>query len=181
MGLDPVIIKTRDQLKKSNEPVVSAINKLLTQNKRIPLVYQYLHTTPFVLEPNNIIGDVYNIRKDKNGNVIGDVKLYPISNHAHHYQNTIDNILVVNNPKNGDYEVNVFIVYDKDAKRELIEKRKRAANDLPKPGNIPFMSQYGPELMKQITETLTEEYEKLLVGQQKDNLNEGGKTNDDAN
>lgn len=181
MGLNPVIIKTRDQLKKSNESIVSAINKLLMQNKRIPLVYQYLHTTPFVLDPSNIIGDVYNVRKDKNGNVIGDVKLYPISNHAHHYQNTIDNILVVDNPKNGEFEVNVFIVYDKEAKRELIEKRNHAANGLPKSGSIPFMSPYGPELMKEITETLTEEYEKLVAGQQKDNSNEGGRTNDDTN
>ena len=176
MALHPVTIKTREQLNKSNPIIVDALIGSINQKMRIPMVYQLSHTEPFKLNSNEKIGEIYNIRKDKRGNIIGDVKLYTMSYFAFHYQGMIDNIVVSNNPNNGEPNIDAFIVYDRRTK-EAIETRKRISSDLQKAGNIPFMSPCGPDMLKEISDTLIKEYEKLVSLQQEVNSNKGGLDN----
>lgn len=177
MALQPVIIKTVGRLNKTNPIIVNALMDSINQERRIPMVYQLSHTEPFELKSNEIVGEIYNIRKDKCGNVIGDVELYPTTHFAYHYQNTIDNIVVSNNPNNGEPNIDAFIIYDRRTK-EATETRKRISNDLQKAGNIPFMSSPGgPGMLKEISDTLIKEYEKLVSLQQEVNSNKGGLDN----
>ena len=66
--------------------------------------------------------------------------------------------------------MDAFIVYDKEAK-ELVRERKRSTAS-PKPGRIPLVSGIDPVTMKEITDTLVKEYNKLVEGQQSDKTKE---------
>lgn len=129
-----VVIRTKEQLKTMGElgKVLRTIGTdrcnitLPDEIEEVPLVYQFckgkdgetLHVTP-----DRIIGGVSNIRKDENGDLVGDVRLSPMMRLSVHFQGRIDNLLVAKTTPLEDtkhqtksevvYELKQFIVYDK--------------------------------------------------------------------
>ena len=170
--MEPVVIRTREQLHKMNPDIVGGLMNLTHTDRHTPMIYQYLHSREKSVEikPDITIGEIYNVRKDKNGNIIGDVKLFFMNRLSVNYQHTIDNLIASIHPETNSIEVDAFIVYDKEAK-ELVRERRRSAAS-PKPGRIPLVSGIDPVTMKEITDTLVEEYNKLVEGQQSDKTKE---------
>lgn len=165
MSVEPVIIRTKEQLTNMNHVLVNALNNLAKSNKEIPIIYQYLHNPneEVIVDVDNTIGTARNIIIDGKGDIVCNVKIRDLMKIASNYQGVIDNILATMNPNNNECEVNAFIIYDKFAKQEIMDRKKLMQNnsDLARPGDIPFVSEYGADMLKEVSETLLEEYKKL--------------------
>lgn len=178
MSLSPVIIRTAKKFESMNEMLIEAINNLIKSKKEIPLIYEYLHNPnkELIIDSDNKIGTISNVRKDKKGNIIGDVAIYNILKLANNYQGCIDNLTASYHPDTKQIEIDAFIIYDKTAKENIKSKRNQIS-DLSKPGEAALMSEYGPEMMKDISDALIEEYNKLVSTKQIDKIIERGEEN----
>lgn len=168
MSLNNVIIRTKEQLKVMNEHLREALYNKTRSSEPTPLIYQYLHNpkNEFIVDNDNTIGSIVNIRKNKNGDIVGDVNINSILKLANNYQGCIDNMMGLFNPDTSKFEIVAFVVYDKAAKELIDNKPKNAV----KPGVIPFMSGVDPVTMKEVSETIMGEYKKLVDSEQIDKL-----------
>ena len=124
-------IKQVEYLKKRNW-----LQTFLTNNKRIPIVYEYAQQassmkttappvrTKDVIEPSSIIGYASNIHRDGD-NVVCDVELVSLNKLSDHFMGVIDNYVIKITGRNKDgepnYDIVRFIVYDKNFKRKVDE------------------------------------------------------------
>jgi hypothetical protein len=153
-------------------------DKNINSDTRIPLIYQYLHSKDKYVDVSsgNTVGEVYNIRENIKGDIIGDVKLYPMTRLSGNFQGTIDNLMADYNPITKSTNIKAFIIYDKEAKQRIIDKKSenKASEVSIKSGEIPLASNLDNIKMKDITDKLLEEYEKLVANKQNDNPKEKG-------
>lgn len=162
-----ISIRTKKQMNKMDARLVDALHHLLQESVEIPLVYQYLHNPKkeFIIDSDNRIGTVKNITKMENGDIVGDVSIKNILKIASNFNGVIDNMVATVNPKTNSMEIIAFIIYDKHAKEEIVSKNVRRfvdATKLPKSGEIPIMTQYGNDMMKEVSKTLISEYKTML-------------------
>lgn len=191
-----VTIRTEEQLKKMNPQLVEAIkNSIRNEGKPIPVVYQYLHKPgeELVIDSDNTIGKVTNMRFDGKGDVVGDIEIMNILKIAANFQGTVDNIVAsvkpIGNTGRTKLTVDGLIVYDKVAKEEILRKKREqqvlAESDfcerLAKPGEIPIMpavaeGDMSMTKLKDVSEKLIDEFKQRVA--QSDNKKEGGNKNE---
>lgn len=150
-----------------DERLVSALISLDHSKREIPLAYQYLHNPnkEFIVDCDNRIGTISNIRKNTEGDIIGDVKLMSILKLASNYTGTVDNMVASFDAETNRAKIDAFIVYDKHAKDEIVSKNLRRVvdvNKLAKSGEIPIMSSVDSNMMKEMSEKLLSEYEDMM-------------------
>ncbi len=161
--MDEVVIRTNRQLKSMNLAIVKALEDAAGMKKgRIPVIYQYLHKpgTPTIVDDTNIIGYITNIKKEKNGDIVGDIGIISLMKLAIHYQGVIDNICVSIDPSTKATKIDCFIVYDRSAKSEIDRLREEKKNPrVFKRGEIPFVDDgVGKQMaLKKITEEIEKE------------------------
>jgi hypothetical protein len=187
MTIEGVVIRTANQQKKMNQELVRALHGANKNSKGIPVVYQYLHNPnePLIVDSDNTMGYVYNVRRNHRGDVIGDVEIMQLLRIAVNWQGVIDNIAA--SPKqeqNNQYTVDAFIVYDIAAKARIDKKREEqklvhpmGVNRLAVAGEIPFMpSADDNSFIKEASEKLTEEYKNCFAKQTDNQMttSEGG-------
>lgn len=173
-----VTVRTREQLTNMNVQLVDALKYEINRRrgKRIPIIYQYLHNpnVPLVVDRDNTIGYIDNIRKDKDGNIVADLEMLNLLKIASNYQGIIDNIAASFKPNEKRITIDAFIIYDKVAKEEILQRKKERQtsmeNRLAKPGEIPFMvSSDSNEAVHSITDKLMVEFNKRMSEEQSDN------------
>lgn len=162
-----VTIRTKEQMENMDERLVSALKSLETDNREIPLAYQYLHNPnkEFIVDSDNRIGTVTNIRKSDNGDIVGAVNIISILKIASNFTGTIDNMVATLDPKANHVKIDAFIIYDKHAKDEIISKNVRrvvSPDRLARAGEIPIMSNMGADVMQEVSKTLLSEYESMM-------------------
>lgn len=160
MKLEAVIIRTFDQIRMMDENLVKGLTSIKPFDK-IPLIYNYLHNpnNELVIDNSNRIGTVTNVRVNDKGDIVGDIDILDILKLASNFEGVIDNIAASINPTNGEVTVNAFIIYDIVAKNKIKEGKRL------KHGEIPLMSTTDPEMMKEVSEKLVEEYKNLIEKQ----------------
>ena len=166
MKLNAVVIRTKEQLLSMNEYLVKGL-KSLKKTDEIPLIYNYLHNpkNELVVDSNNRIGMVTNIRKNSRGDIIGDVIISNILKLASNFVGVIDNIAASIEPSTNNIKINAFIIYDVEAKNKVTEIKKKS-NSIAKLGEIPLMSNVDQDMMKEISDTLLNEYKNLVEKQE---------------
>lgn len=167
-----ITIRTRDREKTMNPALQDALSNLLKDPKKeVPLVYQYLHNPKegLVVDSDNKIGIVTNVRRDSHWNIIGDVVINDILRLASNFVGEIDNMAASFNKVTHECNIDAFIIYDITAKNMVDERRSKQSISLAKYGEIPIMSQSDPDMMKEISKELIKEYENMM-GQQTNNL-----------
>lgn len=171
MGKGYIIIRSLEQQSKMKPEILQALKSLFNTNKTIPIVYQRLHKpgAPLIIDSDNKIGEMTNIRKENNGDIVGDVTVYNVLKLANNFDGAIDNIAASLNAKTGKARLDAFIIYDKVAKDEIRLLKSMNANGLAKEGEIPLESSVKQEDLMAITDELMEEYRKLVASQQKSN------------
>ena len=168
------MIRTESQLKKMNPSLQDAISFLLKNpHKKVPLIYQYLHnpTKELVIDCDNRVGTITNVRRNKIGDIVGDVTINDILKIASNFVGEVDNMAASFHEDSKRIEIDAFIIYDKVAKNEIRVNRENQQNKigaLSKVGEIPIMSQNSAETMREISEKLMKEYE-IMVNEQNNN------------
>ena len=165
-----VIIRTKAQEGKMNPALQEALSFLLkNRHKKVPLIYQYLHNpkAELVVDADNRIGTITNVRRNSNGDIVGDVTINDILRLASNFTGVIDNMAASYHQESNHPEIDAFIIYDKTAKDEIKVKRTRTGNLAPlaKPGEIPIMAQDGVDVMREVSEKLLKEYENMIEKQ----------------
>lgn len=166
-----VKIRTKMQESKMNPTLRDALSFLMKNpHKEIPLVYQYLHNpnVELVIDSDNRIGTITNVRRDKDGDIVGDVSINNILKLASNFVGVIDNVAASIHPNTNRIEVDAFIIYDKAAKDEIRIKRdfqRRKMASLAKAGEIPIMSSNGADTLREVSEKLMKEYENMIMEQ----------------
>jgi len=173
----PVIIRTATQIKHMNPHIVRALNEAIKHDKvDIPVVYQYLHRpgVPFVATMENTIGKITKISKSFNGDYVGTIRLISLVKLASNYMGVIDNIAVSMIQGISQVKIDGFIIYDKTAKLQIMNKEKNVQSKQdgavviprgPKAGEIPFAmssSTEASELMKEASKLLIDEFNKKM-------------------
>ena len=173
-------IRTSEQMSKMDSRLVEALkNATSEKGRKIPVVYQYLHrpNEPLVVDVDNTMGEISNIRYNEDGNIVGDFHIINILKIASNFQGVIDNIAASPKPSSGKnpykFTLDACIVYDRVAKEEILRKKQEARNRISgrmaKPGEVPIVaSGYGMPTLKEISEKLVDEFEKQ-VSEQTDN------------
>lgn len=128
-----ITIRTKDELKSKEDYIVKM---LISASKKYPLVYKYPGgddaSKP---DPEDVIGEVCNIRPAKNGDILGDVKIFPMLEKSKHFTGKIDNIVgrmeptILHGQRHLIPTVVSFIVYDHFAKDVIDSKRKETKNE----------------------------------------------------
>ena len=168
------MIRTESQLKKMNPSLQDAISFFFNYpHKKVPLIYQYLHnpTKELVIDCDNRVGTITNVRRNKKGDIVGDVTINDILKIASNFVGEVDNMAASFHEDSKRIEIDAFIIYDKVAKNEIRVNRENQQNKigaLSKVGEIPIMSQNSAETMREISEKLMKEYE-IMVNEQNNN------------
>lgn len=163
-----ITIRTKEQEQKMNPSLQDALSNLLKNPKReIPLVYQYLHNpnAELIIDSDNRIGTITNVRRSRDLDIIGDVSINSILKLASNFDGEVDNMMASYHQKTSRIEIDAFIIYNKMAKEEIQIKKKyqeNRINSLSKSGEIPIMSHNGTDVMKEVSETLLKEYENMI-------------------
>lgn len=157
-----IIIRSKDQLNKMNKALTDALYETTKfSGTKIPLIYQYLHNpnSKVYVDETNSIGFITNIRKDKMGNIAGNIIINnPLSSLSTHFTGIIDNMVVVPNSNGSGHKILAFIIYDKGAKQTIDNKSQVYS----KVGQIPDMMGISNEKMKEISNEILKEYENSL-------------------
>ena len=170
MILEGVVIRNNAKMQMMDKLLLDGLELLTLKKSEVPLVYTYLHNPnkEFIIDGDNKIGKVFNIRKTKNG-IVGDVELLSILKLASNYTGVIDNMMAEINPHTKKIEIKAFIIYDKIAKEDIVRKRNQSLDTLnqrlAKPGEIPFVSSYDNFDLSKINDELVKEYQKLMEPQ----------------
>ena len=167
MVIGNIVIRDISQLCSMDNRLADALKNLTFKKQTIPLVYQYLHNPnkTFIIDIDNTIGKVFNIRRSSNG-IIADIQLNDVLTYASNFTGKIDNMMADFNPNTNEIEIKAFIVYDKVGKENCIKQKTQSLNkQLPKPGEIPFMPSKDNLDMKCISEELINEYNKFISSQ----------------
>ena len=167
-----VTIRTKEQEKKMNQLLQNALSILMRNpHKEIPLVYQYLHNpnAELIIDADNRVGTITNVRRNRAGDIIGDVAINNILKIASNFVGEIDNMAASNHPDTRRVEIDAFIIYDKTAKDEIRVRKQNVLNGrmdaFAKSGEIPIMSRNGVDTMREISEKLVKEYENMTAEQ----------------
>ena len=177
-----LVIRAEKQLKNMDSRLVEALKNSIGENyKAIPVVCQYLHKPgeELVVDSDNTIGKVTNIRFNGKGDVVGDFEIMNILKIATNFQGTVDNIAASAKPNGkGDpkFAVDALIIYDKLAKEEILRKKRDMERQLmesdfctrlAKPGEIPIVpSATGKASVAElldVTEKLVDEFKNRVA------------------
>lgn len=175
-------IRTKEQLKTMNPRIEEAVRNSIRDGRAIPLVYQYLHKPgkELIINSDNTIGKVTNIRYDEHGDLVGDVEIIDILKIASNFVGVVDNLMASPKPMHSERDgyrltLDGLIVYDKFAKDDILARKRRMlesdfAGRLARPGEIPIMPTSSDKLtMREVTNKLVDEFKNRVEKQEHNN------------
>lgn len=174
-----VIIKSAEKVKSTHPLILKALDKAKNKKDEIPLVYEFIHVEGDRIYPNetNTIGKVSRIRIGAGGAYIGTVELFDENENVNQFDGVIDNIGVSVDPNTNYYDIDAFIIYNREKKAEVLkQKHLRKLSTQPngfllRQGQIPFMEADADKqkFIKDASKALIEEFNRNpMVIQQPD-------------
>ena len=132
MKYTDIIVRSAEQLKKSKKEVIAALDyELLGRGatyteRKYPLYYNYLQSSKVDMSEDNLIGEIYGLKRTNEG-ITATVITYDVKKLAEHFSGVIDNV-VIGLRQTHDHSLFPYmecgIVYDKFAKH-IIDKKKQ--------------------------------------------------------
>lgn len=141
-----IIVRKKEQLVSMNPEIVSTLKTACRKQESCSLIYQPLQskeaTKDLVIDSSNRIGTIYNLRLDKEENVICDLEVFDLMKLASNFNGVIDNLIiqkVLPNKSSNHYRLKIvaFVIYDVELKEKIDNQLKqRAMTAMPKFGDV---------------------------------------------